>query len=409
MTTATKDPAPQAAEAQPLPLPLAGIRVLEFCHVIMGPSCGLVLADLGAEVIKIEPVEGDRTRRLSGFAAGFFATFNRNKRCLAVDLKAPEGRAVIHKLLETTDIVIENFAPGTMERLGFGYEELSAKHPGLIYGALKGFLSGPYENRPALDEIVQFMSGLAYMTGPPGQPLRAGASVCDILGGVLGVVGILAALQERGRTGKGQLVKSALFESAGFLMASHMAGEVVTGRPMPPMPARQGAWAIYETFATSDDRQFFLGITSDQHFRRFCDSFGLAELRDDPTLRTNEDRVAQRPRLKSIISELIRQRTHDEMAEICERASIPFAPVARPSDLPDDPQLNAHGRMLEVAIGDGRMVKLPRLPIEMGDHDTGLRSQPGRIGADTLSILAELGIPEEDARAMVEQGVVAAT
>jgi len=175
------------------------------------------------------------------------------------------------------------------------------------------------------------------------------------------------------------------------------------------MPARQGAWAIYETFATSDDRQFFLGITSDQHFRRFCDSFGLAELRDDPTLRTNEDRVAQRPRLKSIISELIRQRTHDEMAEICERASIPFAPVARPSDLPDDPQLNAHGRMLEVAIGDGRMVKLPRLPIEMGDHDTGLRSQPGRIGADTLSILAELGIPEEDARAMVEQGVVAAT
>ncbi|WP_421994007.1 CaiB/BaiF CoA transferase family protein [Roseococcus sp.] len=400
-----KAQAPQG-EAAGKPLPLAGIRVLEFCHVIMGPSCGLVLADLGAEVIKIEPVEGDRTRRLSGFAAGFFATFNRNKRCLAVDLKAPEGRAVIARLLENTDILIENFAPGTMERLGFGYEELAAKHPGLIYGALKGFLSGPYEKRPALDEIVQFMSGLAYMTGPPGQPLRAGASVCDILGGVLGVVGILAALQERGRTGKGQLVKSALFESAGFLMASHMAGEVVTGRPMPPMPDRQGAWAIYETFATSDDRQIFLGITSDQHWKRFCDSFGLDALRDDPKLKTNEDRVAARPMLKKVIADLMLQRTHDELAEIFERASIPFAPVARPGDLPDDPQLNAHGRMLNVEIGDGRVVKLPRLPIEMGDHDTGLRSQPGRIGQDTLAILAELGIPGEESTVLVERGIV---
>jgi crotonobetainyl-CoA:carnitine CoA-transferase CaiB-like acyl-CoA transferase len=388
------------------PLPLAGIRVLEFCHVIMGPSCGLVLADLGAEVIKIEPVEGDRTRRLSGFAAGFFATFNRNKRCLAVDLKAPEGRAVIERLLDGTDILIENFAPGTMERLGFGYEELSARHPGLIYGALKGFLSGPYEHRPALDEVVQYMSGLAYMTGPPGRPLRAGASVCDILGGVLGVVGILAALQERGRTGKGQLVKSALFESAGFLMASHMAGEVVTGRPMPPMPDRQGAWAIYETFATSDDRQFFLGITSDQHWRRFCDSFGLKELGADPSLKSNEDRVAARPMIRKIVADLVLQRTHDEMMEICERNSIPFAPVARPGDLPDDPQLNAHGRMLNVEIGDGRVARLPRLPIEMGDHDTGLRTQPGRIGEHTLAILAELGIPEEESAALVERGIV---
>lgn len=400
-----EDATPQGDDAA-RPLPLAGIRVLEFCHVIMGPSCGLVLADLGAEVIKIEPVEGDRTRRLSGFAAGFFATFNRNKRCLAVDLKAPEGRAVIHRLLERTDILIENFAPGTMERLGFGYEDLARQYPGLIYGALKGFLSGPYENRPALDEIVQFMSGLAYMTGPSGRPLRAGASVCDILGGVLGVVGILAALQERGRTGKGQLVKSALFESAGFLMASHMAGEVVTGRPMPPMPERHGAWAIYETFATADERQFFLGITSDQHFRRFCDSFGMTELRDDPRMRTNEDRVAARPILRPIIAGLIQQRTHDEMAEICERNAIPFAPVARPGDLPDDPQLNAHGRMLEVEIGDGRMARLPRLPIEIGAHDTGLRLQPGRIGQDTLAILAELGIGEAECTALAAQGVI---
>jgi crotonobetainyl-CoA:carnitine CoA-transferase CaiB-like acyl-CoA transferase len=405
--TPKKGLAPQAGAAGK-PLPLAGIRVLEFCHVIMGPSCGLVLADLGAEVIKIEPVEGDRTRRLSGFAAGFFGTFNRNKRCLAVDLKAPEGRAVIGKLLETTDVLVENFAPGTMDRLGFGYEALAARHPRLIYCALKGFLSGPYENRPALDEIVQFMSGLAYMTGPPGRPLRAGASICDILGGVLGVVGILAALQERGRTDQGQLVKSALFESAGFLMASHMAGEVVTGRPMPPMPDRQGAWAIYETFATSDDRQFFLGITSDNHWRRFCEGFERPDLLADPQLKTNNDRVVARPWLKKIVADLVLSRTHDEMAELCERGSIPFAPVARPGDLFDDPQLNAHGRMLDVDMGNGLMSKLPRLPIEMGDHDTGLRSQPGRIGQDTLAILAELGISDEEGQSLVARGVLGA-
>jgi crotonobetainyl-CoA:carnitine CoA-transferase CaiB-like acyl-CoA transferase len=396
----------QAVSGGTKPLPLAGIRVLEFCHVIMGPSCGLVLADLGAEVIKIEPVEGDRTRKLAGFAAGFFATFNRNKRCLAVDLKAPEGRAVIARLLENTDVLIENFAPGTMDRLGLGYEELSAKHPGLIYCALKGFLSGPYEHRPALDEVVQYMSGLAYMTGPTGRPLRAGASICDILGGVLGVVGILAALQERGRTGQGQLVKSALFESAAFLMTPHMMGEVVTGRPMPPMPERQGAWAIYETFATSDDRQFFLGITSDQHWRRFCENFARPDLLADPQLKTNENRVAARPWLKQIVADIVLQHGHDEMMEICERNSIPFAPVMRPGDLFDDPQLNAHGRMLDIELENGRVAHLPRLPIEMGDHDTGLRTQPGRIGADTLAILAELGIPEEESAALVERGIV---
>ncbi|MDB5412013.1 MAG: CoA transferase [Rubritepida sp.] len=387
-------------------LPLAGIRVLEFCHVIMGPSCGLVLADLGAEVIKIEPVDGDRTRRLSGFAAGFFATFNRNKRCLAIDLKAPEGRAVIERLLTETDIVIENFAPGTMERLGLGYEDLSARYPRLIYGALKGFLSGPYEHRPALDEVVQYMSGLAYMTGPSGRPLRAGASVCDILGGVLGVVGTLAALQERGRTGKGQLVKSALFEAATFLMSSHMMGEVLTGRPMPPMPERHGAWAIYETFATSDDRQFFLGLTSDNHWRRFCDLFMRPDLLADPSLASNEDRVAARPRLKPIVAEIIASHTHDQMADMCERNGLPFAPVMRPGDLKDDPQLNAHDRMLEIELEGGRTAKLPRLPIEMGDHDTGLRSQPGRIGEHTLAILAELGIPDEESAALVERGIV---
>src|SRR5712672_3146414 len=237
----------------PLATPLAGIRVLEFSHTVMGPTAGLVFAELGADVIKIEPApKGDHTRGLGGFGAGFFAAFNRNKRSLAVDLKRPQGQAVIHRLVPTADVVLENFGPGTTERLGCGYEVLARINPRLVYLALKGYLAGPYEHRPALDEVVQFHVGLAYMTGPPGRPLRAGASIVDILGAVFGVVAAQAALREREATGRGQRVSSALFESAAFLMASHMAGMAVTGLPAQPMPARRGAWAIYEVFQTAD-------------------------------------------------------------------------------------------------------------------------------------------------------------
>src|SRR5580658_9355804 len=285
--------------------PLAGIRVLEFCHAIMGPSAGLILADLGADVIKVEPVGGDTTRRLPGFAAGFFGTFNRNKRSLALDLKAEEGRALLHRLVATADVAIENYAPGTMDRLGCGYADFAKTNPRIVYCALKGFLSGPYEHRPALDEVVQFMAGLAYMTGPPGQPLRAGASVVDIMGGMFAVIGVQAALRERECSGRGQMVKSALFESTSFLMMQHMAGEVVTGKPMPPMPSRDGAWAIYEPFATADGEQIFVGLTSDGHWRRFCEHFARHDLLQNPAYKTNEDRVSERPTLRPIVAGIV--------------------------------------------------------------------------------------------------------
>src|SRR4051795_4707975 len=247
--------------------------VLEFTHTVMGPTAGLIFAELGAEVIKVEPApQGDHTRGLGGFGAGFFAAFNRNKRSLAVDLKRPEGRAIIHRLVPTTDIVIENYGPGTMERLGVGWEHLSPLNPGLIYLALKGYLAGPYEHRPALDEVVQFQTGLAFMTGPPGRPLRAGASVIDIMGAMFGVIAVQAALRERDATGKGQRVSSALFENAAFLMSTHMAGMAATGLDARPMPIRRGAWAIYEVFDTQDD-QLFIGVTSDQQWARFVEEF----------------------------------------------------------------------------------------------------------------------------------------
>src|SRR5271169_5260653 len=376
--------------------PLAGVRVLEFCHTIMGPTAGLILADLGADVIKIEPSDGDATRRRIGFAAGFFATFNRNKRSFAVDLKSDDGRALLHRLSATADVVLENYAPGTMDRLGCGYGDLAKINPRLVYCSLKGFLSGPYEHRPALDEVVQFMAGLAYMTGPPGQPLRAGASVVDIMGGMFAVIGIQAALRERERTGRGQFVKSALYESTAFLMAQHMAGEAVTGRPPPPMPAREGAWAIYEPFETADGEQIFVGLTSDGQWRRFCEHFGRSDLLRNPAYKTNEDRVRERPVLKPLVAAIVAQHKLGELAETFDRIDIPFSPVAKPGDLFEDPQLNANGRMIEVAFANGKRTKIPRLPIEMGEHDFGLHRQAPTIGEHTAEVLAELGLKSSE-------------
>jgi crotonobetainyl-CoA:carnitine CoA-transferase CaiB-like acyl-CoA transferase len=385
------------------------MRVLEFSHTVMGPTAGLLLADLGADVMKVEPApEGDATRRLPGFGIGFFSYLNRNKRSFVVDLKTEEGLALVHRLVADADVVVENYGPGTMERLGCGYEQLASLNPRLVYLALKGFLSGPYEKRPALDEVVQFMAGLAYMTGPPGQPLRAGASVIDILGGVFGVVAVLAALQERAQTGRGQLVRSALFESTVFLVGQHMAGHAMTGEEPPPMPARRGAWAVYQTFETADGEQLFLGLTSNHHFRAFCEAFERPDLLNDPRLATNALRVEARPWLIPKIQGLLAQRRKAELVEIFEQAGIPFAPVAKPADLFEDPHLLASGGLLEVLMPNGARTLLPRLPIELAGRRPGLRREPPRLGEHTREILAGLGLGAQEIADAERRGVVIA-
>ncbi len=394
-------------EAAAPALPLDGVRVLEFSHTIMGPSAGMLLADLGADVVKIESApEGDTTRRLGGFASGFFFAFNRNKRSLAVDLKSKDGQALIHRLAADADVVLENFGPGTMERLGCGYENLGRINPRLIYCALKGFLSGPYEHRPALDEVVQYMAGLAYMTGPPGQPLRAGSSVIDIMGGMFAVIGVQAALRERERTGRGQLVKSALFESTAFLMTQHMAGQAVTGRPPPPMPAREGAWGIYETFKASDGEMIFVGLTSDNHWRRFCQHFDRSDMLENPKYANNQLRVKERPVIRAMVAECVGTLTMPELTKLFDKIGIPFAPVAKPGDLFEDPHLNAGGRMLDVAFKDGVRAKIPRLPLEVGAHDFGLRRQAPTIGQHSLEILEEAGLSKAEVDVLRGRGVV---
>ncbi|WP_076859157.1 CaiB/BaiF CoA transferase family protein [Bradyrhizobium mercantei] len=397
-----------SAQTSTASLPLAGIRIMEFSHMVMGPSAGMILADLGADVIKIEPApDGDPTRRLKDVAVGFFPTYNRNKRSLAIDLKAPEGCAVVQKLAAQADILIENYSPRTMDRLGCGYEELSGINPRLVYCSLKGFLSGPYEHRMALDEVVQYMGGLAYMTGPPGEPRRAGASVIDIMGGMFAVIAIQAALRERERSGRGQLIKSALFETTAFLMGQHMVRAQVTGvSPAPTGGKRAGVWTIYDPFETADGKKIFLGIISDNHWRRFCEKFGRPDLVSDPRYNTNADRVKERDTILPLVSGIIARYTQAELIELLDHLGCPFAPVATPSDLIEDPHLNANGRLLDVETPAGGNAKIPRLPLEMNGHALGLRRQPATVGQHTAEILTELGLTRTDIDDLCERNIV---
>ncbi len=390
-------------------LPLAGVKVIEFSHMIMGPTAGLILADMGAEVIKIEPVGGEATRRLLGSGTGYFLMYNRNKRSFCVDLKSEEGKAAVRKLVGSADVLIENFRPGTMDRLGFGYDDLSQLNPGLIYCSGKGFLAGPYEYRSAMDEVTQMMGGLAYMTGPPGQPLRAGASVIDVSGGMFGAIAVLGALHQRNATGKGQKVIASLFESTVFLVGQHMAQKAVTGQAAVPMPARVSPWAIYEIFQTKDD-PVFVGVVNDKQWGRLCESFGLDELAQDESLQTNNNRVLARQRLIPILQKIFRRYTKADLMEKLEKSGLPFAPIARPDDLFDDPHLQAGGGLVPLTVTDGDLkgeaVSLPALPIEMDGQRFGLHQPVPQAGEHTREVLAELGYSENDIQAMLDTGAI---
>lgn len=396
--------------------PLHGLRVLELSHTVMGPTAGLILAELGADVIKIEPApKGDHTRGLGGFASGFFAAFNRNKRSVALDLKNPEGQRAFHRLAAGADVVLENYGPGTMERLGSGYDVLGKVNPRLIYLALKGYLAGPYEHRPALDEVVQFQTGLAYMTGPPGKPLRAGASIIDIMGAMFGIIAVQAALREREQTGKGQRVSSALFESAAFLMSTHMAGIAITGEDMPPMPARKGAWAIYEVFACAGDGQLFIGVTSDQQWVRFVEAFGLQELAKDPRLATNVMRRDERAWLIPALQAVIARLPQGEVARRLELAKCSWSPVGKPKDLYEDAHLLATGGLLDVFLSraggnEGVKARLPALPVEFGAERQrpGVRRQSPRMGEHNDEVLTEAGFSASEITALRQSNVIAA-
>lgn len=388
-------------------LPLAGVRAVEFCHVVMGPTCGLVLADLGAEVIKVEPLDGDHTRKLVASGAGFFPTYNRNKKSLAVDLKSPAGREAVLKLIASADVVTENFRPGAMDKLGFGYKDVRKLNAAVVYCSLKGFLPGPYDHRTGLDEVVQMMGGLAYMTGGRYGPLRAGASVNDVMGGMFGAIAILAALNQRHETGEGQYVQSALFENNAFLMAQHMMEGLMTRKPVTPMPDRVRAWALYDNFKTHDGELVFVGVVTDTQWKIFCEAFGLQSLLDDPTLKTNPQRVEARPRILPIVTDIFGRMGKQELMDKCEKLGLPFAPIAKPEDLFDDPHLNASSGLTPVTLLNGEKTKVPVLPIEMDGQRFGTRLDVPAVGEHTREVLAALGYDAATIDRMVADEIVA--
>ncbi|MDQ5849170.1 MAG: CoA transferase [Pseudomonadota bacterium] len=374
--------------------------------MVMGPSCGLVLADLGAEVIKVEPLAGDNTRRLEAAGAGFFPVFNRNKKSLAIDLARPEGKRLVEKLLEKADVLTENFRPGALDKLGFSYEKLKEKNARLIYCSLKGFLKGPYEHRLALDEVTQMMGGLAYMTGLPDRPLRAGSSVVDIMGGTFAAVGILAALRERETTGRGQRVTSALFESTAYLVAQHMAQFELTGEAPPPMSVKRPAWGVYDIFETGDGGRLFVGVVTDTQWLTFCSNFQLQELESDARLKTNGLRVKERSWLLPRLGETFKRYRQDELTRKLEAIGLPFAPISKPWDLLEDPHLTASGGLLETRI-NGKTIRVPALPLELDGKRLPKRADPPAIGQHGRELLAGLGCSPQEISQLLQQRIVA--
>ncbi|MDO5290547.1 MAG: CaiB/BaiF CoA-transferase family protein [Pseudomonadota bacterium] len=403
--------APAPAPAATRPLPLTGLRVVEFTHMVMGPTCGLVLADLGAEVIKVEPVGGDRTRHLLGAGAGFFPMFNRGKKSIAIDLRQPEGAAVARQLAASADVVAENFKPGAMRQYGLDYASLAQLNERLIYVSCKGFLPGPYEHRTALDEVVQMMGGLAYMTGRPGDPLRAGTSVNDIMGGMFGAIGALGALVQRGITGKGQEVQSALFENNVFLVGQHMLQYAITGQPAAPMPERISAWAVYDVFTVKDGEQIFLAAVSDAQWATFCDALGFADLKADARYSDNNARVLARASLLPELRQRLASRSAAELAALFEREGLPFAPIRKPQELYDDAHLQATGGLADITLTDGeragQTARTTLLPFTLNGQRLGAGQQPPRMGADTDAVLAALGYSAADIQALRARRVVA--
>jgi crotonobetainyl-CoA:carnitine CoA-transferase CaiB-like acyl-CoA transferase len=386
--------------------PLAGLRVVEFTHMVMGPTVGAVLADLGAEVVRVEPIGGDQTRRLLGSGAGYFPMYNRGKKSVALNLKDERGLALAKRLAGAADILVENFRPGALDRLGLSYEALSADNPRLIYCSEKGFLPGPYEARTALDEVAQMMGGLAYMTGPPGRPLRAGASVIDVAGGMFGVIAILAALEQRHRTGRGQKVQSALFETTAYLVGQHMAQKAVTGQAARPMPVRVSAWAIYDVFETADDQQIFVGVVTDALWVKFCELFGLDELGADDRYRLNNQRVGARETLLPQVRALLKRFTLAELIARLDGSGLPFAPIGKPEDLFDDPHLTASGGLASVTLPDGTPTVLPILPIEMDGRRPASDGSLATPGQHSAEVLRGLGVDEAELRELSAAGVV---
>jgi crotonobetainyl-CoA:carnitine CoA-transferase CaiB-like acyl-CoA transferase len=393
-------------------LPLQGVRVLELSHIVAGPSGGMILADLGADVIKVEhPVAGDTARSQANRGSTFY-TYNRNKKFLALDLRQPEGKKIFEKLVARADIVFDNFAPGALARLGLDYAWGRKVNKRIIYCSVKGFLPGPYADRPYLDELAQMEGGLAYLTGYENQPMRAGASITDIGAATYGIVGILAALYRREQTGEGDSIEAGLYETIVFWISQYVTSAQITGQNPPPRGeqssgmGRAMGWGVYQLFPTSDGKQVFIAVTGNRHWAGLCDALGFDDWKNSPEFSNNRKRTAEKPRIAQRITEAVKKLTYDDITQRLYKALVPYAPVGTPLHILQDKHMSEGARWLPLKVGD-KDFKVPKLPFSLGGtRDFEVRTQDGSLGADTDAVLSELGYSAAEIAALKERKVV---
>ena len=382
--------------------PLTGITVLDFTRVLSGPYCTMLLADMGARVIKIEqPGRGDDTRGWGppflGHESAYFLSVNRNKESLALDLRSAAAKAVIPRLLERTDVIVENFRPGAMARLGLDYDAIHGTHPAIVYCSISGFgQTGPRRSEPGYDAVIQAEGGLMSLTGDAdGPPFRLGVAISDIVSGMFAFQGISMALYARTQTGRGQLVDIGMLDSTAALLTYQSGSFFATGQAPQRLGNRHPTIVPYETFSASDG-DFVIAVGNDALWRAFCTACGLEALGDDPQFATNRQRVQGYGVLKPVIVERLRTKTRAEWIAVLTAARIPCGAVRDVGQVLADPQLAAREMVQQVAHASLGPLRVTGVPVKLSDTPGGVRTAPPTLGQHTDAILGELGFSDEE-------------
>ncbi len=391
--------------------PLEDITVLELCHIVAGPYTSLLLADLGADVIKIEhPERGDAFRNASPEASSAFNFLNRNKRGVTLNLKDEAGRQAFEDLIRDADVLVENYSPRAIESLDIGYNVLSELNPELVYCSIKGFNEGPYEDRPALDPVAEALSGMMSTTGYPDQPpARCGTSVADMAASLQGALAILAAIRQRDHTGEGQHITAPMFESTVGLMGGGIAFSDAFDEPMAPWEGGgQSQWAPYGVFQTGDDEWVFIGPSSERHWEALCEAMGVPDLAEDDRFRTLPARRENRDELDAALENVFGSLPREEITTRLEHANVPTAPVNDTLEVSADPHLEATDGFVEIAApqkGRGSH-RVPRSPIRSSSFDPVQPTDPPQQGEDTESVLKSMGYSEDRIAELADRGAI---
>ena len=393
--------------------PLEGIRVVDLTRILAGPYCTMMLGDMGAEIIKVEnPDGGDDTRSwgppfLNGVST-YFISINRNKKSLTLNLKDERGKELLRDLIRKSDIMVENFRPGTLDKLGFSWEEIHRINPAMIFASLSGFgQTGPRKSEPGFDVVIQGEGGLMSITGEPdGPPNKVGASVADITAGMLAAQGILLSLYHREKTGVGQMVDVGMLDGQVALLTYHANGYFATGKIPPRRGNKHPSITPYETYSCKDG-YFNLGVGNDSLWRRFCDAMGLGEIKEDPKFAVNKDRVDNRLELQEILDAIFAEKTVEETLDGLRGAGVPCGPINNLAQVLSEPQVLAREMVVDVDVPVAGPTKVTGVPIKLSETPGSVRTPPPTLGQHTEEVLESvLGMDEAQRNALRQEGVV---